>query len=488
MLPSTIQDIYSLSPMQEGMLFHSLYDTESGVYLNQVRLTLSGEIDKALFRRAWELVVDRHTALRTSFHWEELKTPVQVVHTEVDLSWAEQDWRDLLPDQREDRLAAWLQEGRRRPLDLSKAPLMRFALVRMSDDVWIFVWIHHHLLLDGWSLPLVLRDLFSIYRTSRLGMPCRLDPAPPYSAFIDWLEEQKGADRELFWSQTLRGFTGPTPIAVDRLHTRPDEGSTPFGEERLVLPRELLAELQSLAVQGRVTLNTLLQGVWALLLSRYSGEEDVVFGATVSGRPADLPRVESIVGLFLNTLPMRVEADPDRPALFWLQEIQSIAVELREHEHTPLAQIQAWSEVPKGVPLFDSILVFENFPVDGSELDPGPSARVREMKITQSTNYPLTLMVSAGLQLYMQILYDRFRFDAATVCRILAHVRLILEGFAREPLRRLGEAVLLSEPERLELLSWNATQRSYELGSCLHELVEAQAERSPQAGAVVFEG
>ncbi len=473
--------------MQQGMLFHSLYAPEPGAYFEQLSCTLRGDLDIPAFEQAWQRVAERHAVLRTSFVWKHLDKTLQVVHRRVTLPLEKQDWRGMSPVEQEARLEAYLQRERHRGFDLSQAPLIRLALMRTVEDAHYFVWSHHHILLDGWSLPLLLNEVFTLYEAFHRGQDLHLEPTRPYRDYIAWLQRQDLAEAEAFWRRTLAGFTAPTPLVVDR-----SPGSVAGqGEQYEMLETRLsagtTAALQALARRHHLTLSTLVQGAWALLLSRYSGEEDVVFGATVSGRPADLSCVETMVGLFINTLPVRVQVPPEASVVDWLKRLQARLVQMRQYEYSPLVQIQEWSEVPRGSPLFESILVFENYPVGASLREQKGSLVVENIRSIEQTNYPLTVVSWPGETLSLKVSYDSRRFDADTIQRMLAHLGTLLEGMAADPEGSVSALPLLTEAERQQLLvAWNATATDYPRDATVHQLFEAQAAQTPDAVAVAF--
>ena len=361
-----VEDIYQLSPMQQGMLFHSLYSPGTGTYFEQTLFTIKGELDVSAFAKAWQNVVDKHSILRTSFIWEDLKEPLQVVHRQVDLELAQLDWRNLEPSEREQQLQAFIDSDRRVNFDLTSAPLIRLALLRFAEDEYKFLFSRHHILLDRWSRALLLKDFFASYRAlSRAEQP-QLAVTRPYRDYIAWVAAQQDTgDAEDFWRTSLAGFTEPTRFAVDRpVDPSVKEGSD-YADLRFQLSEVATEKLQSFARQQRLTLNTLAQGAWALLLMHYSGDDDVLFGVTVSGRPATLPGVESMIGLFINTLPLRAAIPTRTSLLSWLNDLQEQQAALQQYEYSSLTDIQGWSEVPRGVPLFESIFVFENLPAGG---------------------------------------------------------------------------------------------------------------------------
>ena len=305
-LKGNIEAIYGLSPMQEGILFHTVHAPESGLYFEQYSCLLEGSFDTAAFERAWQLAADRHPALRSLFTWEGRPKPLQIVRQKVTLPWTHEDWRELSPSEQEERLTRHLEADRSRGFALDRAPLIRLGLFRTADDATRFGWSFHHLLLDGWSMRLVLDEVLRSYESIRLGSAPPVPRPRPYRDYIAWLKQQNTGDAEAFWKRRLDGFTDPTPLPGLTIPR-----SSPWAERHLTeeirLDSEATSSLRSLARQHRLTLNTLVRGAWALLLSRYSGEDDIVFGATVSGRPAELTGVQEMVGLFINTLPVRVD-------------------------------------------------------------------------------------------------------------------------------------------------------------------------------------
>ncbi len=357
-----IEDIYPLAPMQQGILFHTLYAPASGVYCEQWQCLLHGHLQVEALQQAWQHVVERHPVLRTSFHWENRPEPFQVVHRRVEVPWQHYDWRTLSTGEQEQRLEAFLAVDRAQSFTLSRAPLIRLTLIRMAGEVYQLVWTHHHLLLDGWSLPVLLKDVFQCYDAFGAGRALHLDVRRPYGDYIAWLQQQDLAPAEAFWRQTLQGYTTPTALARGSVGSTVTNQAADYDEQRQHLSEALTDALQTLARQHHLSLNSLVQGAWAVLLSRYSGEADVIFGVVVSGRPAALAGVESMVGLFMNTLPVRVRVSPEASLIPWLQALQAQQVEARHYEYSPLVQVQRWSDVPPGLALFDTLLVFQNYP------------------------------------------------------------------------------------------------------------------------------
>ena len=482
-----IEDIYPLSPMQQGMLFHNVFAPQSSMYFEQMSCAVRGELDLAALERAWQGVMDRHPVLRSSFAWEELDEPVQIVESEVKVPLTVMDWTMLDQPEQSSRLNEFLAADRAAGFNLQEAPLMRVALIRMGAQQSQLVWSHHHVLVDGWSLPLLLREVFALYEAHRKGEPLELTPPRPFRDYIAWLQQQDMDQAESFWRNYLHGFAETTPLPLAQ--TLPQNFQDDHGERRVRLSPELVAKLTKLTRSYKLTLNTVFQGAWALLLSRYSGQGEVVFGATVSGRPGELEGVERMLGLFINTLPVRVEVDDAQCVGEWLRHLQARAAEARQYEFTPLASLQRWSELGSGRSLFDSLLVFENFPV-GSDLGRSASSiAITQVSSFTFNNFPLTLLVGLGGDLRLLISYDRSLFSEDAVKQLMDHVLVLLASIADNAENKLCNVSPLTASERNELIvECNQTEREYERNACVHQLFERQVEQTPDAIALVSEG
>ena len=480
-----IEDLYPLTPLQQGMLFHSLHAPEQGLYVNQTVWELGGDLDLPAFLRAWQEVVDRHPVLRTGFVWEGVDRPLQRVHRTAAVPYVEHDWRDLARPEVEARLAAFLAEDRRRGFELPRPPLMRLASMLTAGGGRIFIWSNHHLLLDGWCLSLIFGEVQSGYQAVREGRGMAAPRPRPFRDYIAWLARQDLAEAEAYWRRRLDGFTAPTPVHALRPAAAGAVGESE--ERRLFLEPRATAALAGEARRRQLTLNTLVQGAWAAWLSCHSGEDDVVFGITVSGRPASLPGVETMVGMFLNSLPVRVRLAPRDQLLPWLAELQEQLLQVRQHEHTPLADVQRWSALPAGQPLFDTLSVFENHPVDPAVREQRPGLAVRSMRTLEKTQYPITLTVVPGDRLMLTLIHDAARLDRVAALRMLAHLAAVLEAMGAGLDGRLEDLPRLLPAERHQaIVEWNDTgSGSGAGGPWVHEWFSRQAARSPQAPALV---
>jgi amino acid adenylation domain-containing protein len=474
--------------MQQGMVFHSLYASHSGVEIEQMVYTLPEALEVTALIAAWQRVVNRHAIMRTSFHWDENDEPVQQVQRAVNLEWHREDWRGLSPSEQDQRLNKFLKDDRLRGFNINESPLSRFALFQRGQSDYEFVWTFHHAIIDGHSFVLVLQEVFAFYEAFSKGEELALPLPRPYRDYIAWLHEQDFSQAKRFWQTLLKGFASPTPLIGSRQTSRVFTEVENYNEQGIRFSSETTAKLKDLAKAHGVTLNNFVQGAWALLLSRYSGEVEIIFGATRACRRTALEGAEWMVGPFINTLPMRVRVAADRALMDWLREIRNQHVRVREYEHTPLAKIQEWSEVPGGQSLFDSILVFENYEMEAYLRTQGKSWADRQFKLFEQTNYPLTLSGWGGATLLLKIAYDERNFDDNTISRMLGHLGTLLEKFAANPQARLGWFSMLTPTEQDQLLvEWNDTKADDRGQLCIHQLFESQVERSPEDLAVMSE-
>nr|WP_314532434.1 non-ribosomal peptide synthetase [uncultured Pseudomonas sp.] len=470
-----VEDIYTLSPMQQGMLFHTLYEQAAGDYINQIRVTADG-LDVARFQQAWDATVQAHDVLRSGFFWEgQLEWPCQVVYREARLVIEHLDWRAMPECELE--LQSLQEAQRRQGFDLAKAPLVRLVLVRTDEQRHELIYTSHHILMDGWSNSRLFGEVLQRY--AGVAVP---EAAGRYRDYIGWLQQRDGAATEAFWREQLSTLQAPT-----RLGSSQPTAADGHGEHQLSLERALTARLETFARNNKVTLNTLIQAAWLVLLQRHSGQSVVSFGATVAGRPAELAGVEQQIGLFINTLPVICAVDAQQTVADWLQAVQAQNLALREHEHTGLYDIQRWAG-QGGEALFDNILVFENYPVSKAlEQSGGSGIRFGLPDSREQTSFPLTVLVDVGDTLSVQFGYARAHFEASTVQSYGRHLVNLLQAMLDGDQQRLGDLAMLEVAERQQVVvDWNATARDYPLQHCVHQLIEQQAARTPHAPALVF--
>jgi amino acid adenylation domain-containing protein len=435
-----IDDVYPLTPVQQGMLFHTLVDPEAGHYVEQFVCGLRGELDLPALRGAWRRLIARHPALRSTIHWDDRGRPYQVVHRRAAPSIDYRDWSGLPDSQRQERIAAFLASDRKAGFDSSRPPLSRVALIRIDPERHQLIWSIHHVAIDGWCLSVLLHEALDTYEALRRGEEPSPAPARPFRDYVAWRLGRDEGEAEAYWREALRGFTEPTPLGIDGLMSVPSGGESPdAGEREITLEPATSAALQELARSRRLTLSTLIQGAWALLLARYSGRFEVVFGVTVAGRPPELAGVETMIGMFINTLPLRVGVDESAHLVPWLLGLQDRLVELRRFEAIPLARIQGWSEVPPGRPLFESILTVQNLPFVDTLRERADRLGVESPRYLERTHNPITVTAITDAVLRIKVGFDTRRFAADAIERALGHVRTLLLSMANNPDVRLAD-------------------------------------------------
>jgi amino acid adenylation domain-containing protein len=480
-----VEDVYPLSSTQAGMLFHSISAPHSGVYIGQIRCLLSGDLDLAALQTVWQEVLQRHPALRSAFLWDGLDQPLQVVRQRVELDWKVLDWSEVARQLQTTRLEALLLADRRAGFDLGDAPLMRICLIRLDDTRHQLVWTCHHLLVDGWSVAIVLEEVFRLYHARLESRDGTLPAAAPYRDYIAWLGSLELEESAAFWRGYLRGFSLRTSLRTPLLVEHTGESLHRVVQTRI--PAAISALLLDSARELRITLNTLLHGAWSIVLKRYSDESDVVFGTTVAGRPAHLPGIQQSVGLFINTLPVRVCVDEDLILRDWLACLQENLLRIREHEHSPLVRIQEWSDMPRGEALFDTLLVLENSPP--GETSDGKSRKLKlvDRESLDQSNYPLAVLVIPDEELRLILVYDPSIYSGETVEGILGHLQTLLSAMPSHQDQPIRELPILSfEEEQKLLVAWNDTSEALPCGISVLDLISEQFECAPESTALAF--
>ncbi|SNT48390.1 non-ribosomal peptide synthase/polyketide synthase, partial [Rhodococcoides kyotonense] len=491
-----VSDIWSLAPLQSGLLFHALIAQTSGrseaggasqsldVYTMRVLLKLTGTVDAERLRGAAQALLDRYPNLRTAFVQSADGTSVQLVLDSVDVPWRELDLSDRPAELREAEFDALRARDKAEHFELTSAPLMRFTLVKMSEGDYRFLVSSHHLLLDGWSSPLLMRDLLALYALR--GDAAALPRVRSYRNFLAWVAEQDFSASRQKWAEALDGVSEPTMLSsVDQNRAV----SADADELLLDLSAALSSTLQSAAARLGVTLNTMVQAAWGILLGRTTGSDDVVFGATVSGRPAGLTGVESMVGLFINTLPVRVRFDGHESISSMLTTLQGEQADLLDHHYLGLNEIQR--DVKIGA-LFDTLTVFESYPVDEAGLAEQAKnidgMSVADVALEDATHYPLTLLIAVDSQVHLKLKYLTDAFTAADVASMMGKLERIFEAIAADQTVPVGDIDLADDAERVLLEGVNDTAYEVDSSATLVSLFDAQVARTPDAVALVFEG
>jgi amino acid adenylation domain-containing protein len=435
-----LEDVYPLGATQRGIYFQSILPAKSsGGYIEQIGFELQGDLDEQAFAKAWQQAVSATDVLRTGVVRRGVPQPMQVVLRSASLEPQVQDWRRRSAGEFDSALDALVVEDRRKGFDLAKPPLMRVTLTRLGDKRWHVLWTYHHIILDGWSEPLVLGDVFSAYN-SMVGAP--QDQAASrvrYRDFVAWSESQDMAKAQDFWRQQLAGFISPVRLKDNSPAVQPAASvELSHGWEEILLTQAETSRLDDVARRNKLTLSTIIHGAWGILLHRRTASEDVVFGSVASGRQCEFPQVESVRGVVVVTQPMRTRLMGDATLASWLRLLQLQMAEIREFEQTPLALIQQWCDVPaEKRPLFDTLVVMANYL--GSDLANCRPKGVELSKVAYVTQplYALTLFIQDGEQMKIRLVYEKRRYALGTVQQLLAEYRQLLIGFSENPEQRL---------------------------------------------------
>jgi natural product biosynthesis luciferase-like monooxygenase protein len=494
---AVVTDSYRLSPLQHGMLFHHVHaGREQGVDIEQLEGKLHETIDPGAFGRAWGSVLGRHPILRTRFRWEGVDVPVQEVLSSVETPFQYVDLSAMPPAEQEARLAAFLADDRRRGFDLSEAPLWRVHLFRLSSDEHRMVWTYSHAILDS-CYAAVLREVFVVYQALLRGSEPTFGDRPTYRAHIEWLEQHLAATREdagRFWRERLAGFTTPTridPLPLSPLAAQPlaPKADAPAGHDtlRFELSRTTSDAIRRLAGEHGLRVSTFVEGAWALVLSAFSGEDDVVFGSTRACRGSSIPGADSIIGLFINTVPVRARLDQQGRALDLLTRLRADQVAVRPFEHTPLVDVLACADVSRGSTLFETIIVFNDRDNDSRLKSFGPGWEKRDFELHDQTNFPLNVMAYDEPIITFKLSFDRQRFQRDAMQRIASLLGTLLAAMSERPEATVVDLPRLPvEDARAISGAFNATDAALDGPACVHEAFEAQVDRTPDAVALAF--
>ncbi|XOS93335.1 condensation domain-containing protein [Brevibacillus laterosporus] len=456
-----LENAYTLTPMQKGMLFHSLVNPHLGAYFEQTTFTLQGAFDVIAFEKSLNVLVQRNEVLRTNFYsgWKE--HPVQVVFREKPAGFLYEDLRELNEEQCEAYIATLLKRDKDKGFDLAHDTLMRVTILRTKDETYRFVWSFHHILMDGWCLSLIAKEVFEIFFAYQEQSQPQLAPVRPYSSFIEWLEKQDGEAASRYWHDYLEGYEHQTILGKTKRQEKPAE----FVVKRHIisLSEQLTQRMNQIAKQQNVTVNTFMQTAWGILLQKYNDNQDVVFGSVVSGRPTEVPGIESIIGLFINTIPVRVRCEAEATAAEVMEMLQEQALASRAYDTYPLYEIQAQTEQKQS--LITHIMVFENFPVQQQMEQLGSSSstgfEIVNVETVEQTNYDFNLIVVPGAEIGIRLEYNASLYDQASVERIGGHLVHIMEQIIQNPQITMKELDLLTEEEKTQILEvWGIRQRA----------------------------
>ncbi|MFA5956078.1 MupA/Atu3671 family FMN-dependent luciferase-like monooxygenase [Hyphomicrobium sp.] len=486
-----IQDFYPLSPLQQGMLFHYLEARTPGVDVEQLEIEINEPIDADLLARAWAIVAAQHPILRTRFSWKDLQNPIQEVLTEIKVPFEVRDLVALSPEKQVAAVSAFLAQDRSTAVALDLAPLWRVALLHLGADRHQLIFTYSHAILDS-SFAFVIQDVFDAYAALRRGDEPSLSYRPPYREHIAWLGEHltTNADAaESYWRTALAGFLTPTNLEALRFPGVATHSSGPHATLDVELSQAHTAELHALCDRAGLRTSTVIEAAWALVLSAFSGRDDVTFGVTRTCRRSSIQDADRIVGLFINTLPVRAKLPSDLSALELCQQLRRNQVEMRGFEHSPLHDVLRHSDLPRSQSLFDTIIVFNAQTNDARFKSFGPQWQHRHFKLHDQTNFPFNVMAYDGPQVTFKLSYDTGCFSRSAAERIADLLQSLLEAIVDNPDAKISDLPRLpSQDARLVLRTWNATGKPLTGPDCVHEVFEAQVDRSPDAMALIDGG
>jgi amino acid adenylation domain-containing protein/FkbM family methyltransferase len=471
--------------MQAGMLFHSLYDESPGTFLEQISCSIRGDFYIDLFEKSWNELLKQNDIFRTILIPQKASQPLQMVLRECQVIFHYEDIQHLTGKQQEDFLKTYQQKDRETGFKLDRDLLMRVAVFQTRPDAYEIVWTHHHILLDGWSSGLVLGQLIDTYKALVDGKRPNPGSAPPYSDFIRWLNQQNTEAAQQYWKQYLQGYTDPVRMPRSQFVAAGYQLST----FTFTLHEQTTSQLEQLARQYQVTLNSLVQSMWAVLLAHYHDADDVVFGSTISGRPPEIRGIEHMLGLFINTIPVRVRLVPQLTFAQLMEQIQNDAIASMEHSYYSLADIQALSEHRSS--LIDHLIVFQNYPAHDRVREALETAHygftIEKIQVVEQSNYDFSVVITPGNQLQFRFLYNANVFSPAYLQRLERHLHNIIAAVSQSPEIAIADIQLLSDCESHLLLSeFNATKTVHEPEKTIVDLIEQQTNHTPDAIAVQF--
>lgn len=489
MSQKNVQKIYPLTPMQEGMLYHAELDPDSLAYFTQLELGFSGDFNLSLLQKSIDELVRCYDILRTVFVHQKLQRPRQVVFGERKVDVHFEDISRMDSQAQEQYLSDFKQDNQSKGFDLAKGQLFRVTVFQLGENEYRFLWSNHHIIIDGWSLGNLMKRLFENYEALRQNHPLPRSPEHPYADYVKWLEKQDRDSAFAYWESRLNGFDEPTSLPM---------GNHEFAEAEyqneqftFIWDEHLVAALTELANLYQVTVPNLFQAMWGALLARYNNTDDVAFGTVVSGRSSAVQGIENMVGLFINTIPVRLQMNRQDSFSDVCRIVQQNAIEAEKYDYIPLYDIQNHSQLDQG--LVNHLLAFENYPLDERLADGdfnerlGFSAQV--LGSQDQTNYDFNLVVFPGATWTIKMMYNACVYDRGWIEKVSGHLTSIARGIAADADVRVGELPMLSDGETSQLLyTFNNTSATYPDDKTIQQLFEEQAQRVPDKIAVSLNG
>nr|WP_283746656.1 non-ribosomal peptide synthetase [Bacillus cereus] len=481
-----IEKIYPLANMQKGMLFHALEDKNSSMYFEQIVMDIKGTVDVDILEKSFNTIMRRHEILRAAFEYELVEEPRHVILQDRKVGFKHYDIQDESIEQKTKFIENYLQNDKQKGFNLSEDTLMRISLIQMNQDSYKLVWSHHHILLDGWCLGIILGELFDVYGRKMKGEDSHLAEPTPYSDYIRWLEEQDKEEGLAHWKSYLDGYE--EQAQVPKILNKVNEYKRK--EKMIEFSKAMTRNIIQLANRNQVTFNTVLQAIWGILLARYNNIEDVVFGTVVSGREAKVEGIEAMVGLFINTIPTRVKLEKDSSFKEVLRNVQDESIENNKYNYINLAEIQSLHDLKRN--LIDHVMVFQNYSLDDSSFNHAESNTgfmCQNIRGEEQTNYGFNIVAIPGEQLVLKLTYNEKIYPQEIIDNIEMHLKKVTEQVVINEDKKLNEIDIIPEKERDVLLyKFNDTKTNYPKDKTIHQLFEEQVEKTPNHIAVEFEG
>jgi amino acid adenylation domain-containing protein len=489
------EDLYSLSSMQEGILFHMIKNPDSGMYFEQFCFTVEGSLEVDLFLKAWQQLVLRHPIFRTFFVWEETEKPIQIVRKDAELDCKTYDWNEYSNTQRERKLKTLLEEDLKKGFDLKKPPLMRIAVVKCNPEKYYFIWSFNHIILDGWSIPVLFKELFAFYMGLKTNVPVDLPAARPYKDYIAWFRNCNQAAGNSYWKEFLKGYKGSQALIINKNKNKSKAAHNDIrkAEYRTGLTEEQTLALKNCAREHGQTVNNILNAAFALLLERYGQGNDVVYGTTISGRPMELPGIDEMLGLFINTVPVRVKTVPGMSVESLVSSLREQQVNRLPYEYVSLANIGQSSEAAGGKALFEVLFIYENYQNDSLKVDERLGFKISDIQIEEKINFPLAFIVLPGDALAIRIIYDQEQYESRDILTLAEHFKNMLSQMVTQFDAQVETLSLLSDGDfnRLGLVNQGLDEMQNSVVPSFAELFEKQvaqmsSEVAVESGEVLY--
>ncbi|OLP65658.1 Surfactin synthase subunit 2 [Bacillus pumilus] len=478
-----IQKVYPLTPMQEGMLYHAMLDPNSSSYFTQLELGISGEFDLGLFEKSINELIRTYDILRTAFVYQQLQKPRQVVLAERQTNVYREDISNLNQQEQQKAIDQYKKRVRKQGFHLTNDPLLKVAVFQLNETNWHLIWSNHHIIMDGWSMGVMMKKLFHYYESFRNGLPLDRSQGKPYADYIQWLGKQDKQAAEVYWKERLDGAIQHQGL----LQQKEAKGQYDHKEWTFTWDAEMVETIQDLARQCQVTAPNLFQAVWSVLLGTYHASNDVTFGTVVSGRPPSISGIERMAGLFINTIPVRVTLDQEQTFKQLIQGVQQHALEAESYDYMPLYDIQ--QKTAAGRQLFDHLVGFENYPLDqelsGDTMSTRLGFSIDVKDGFEQTNFDLNLLVYPGKTWTLKIKYNAVAFEELVIANISKHLTRLMKRITENPEARLHEVSCISEEETEQIEAWNQTHRDYPKHLSIPELLEERIKAQPDHLALV---